>query len=171
MQFPYFAISVFYLIFVGLLALPVKALLPNQPVISAMLFTATLAYGLYEFWHAILHLPFERYWKPWMQKSKVGKLTEYIYSFHLMHHWRPTTNQAVVGFWGWAVWDHLFRTHHRPERLPLDKAQVNYHDADIPKPRWPISLVDKLQPGLYKASRKLEQTLARWVGLKPRNTH
>lgn len=161
MQFPLFAISIFYLVFMLLLGLPIKAIFPSQPVIFSTLITVTLAYGLYEFWHALLHLPFERYWKPLMEKRRIGKVTRHVYAFHLMHHWRPTTNLAVVGFWGWAVWDHLFRTHHRPFHMPLNQARVNYHDADIPSPRWPISLVDKMQPKLYKTSRKIEQGLAR----------
>lgn len=164
MQFPLFSISIFYLIFLLLLGLPLKALLPGQPIIAATLFCSTLAYAAYELWHAVLHLPFERYWRPWMEKKGIGKIVQHVYGFHLMHHWRPTTNQAVVGLWGWAVWDHLFRTHHRPEHMPLDKAMVNYHDAAIPKPRWPITMVDKWQPGLYRMSRRIEQSLLRLFG-------
>ena len=168
MQFPIFAISIFYLIFVGLVAVPIKWFFPGQPVIAAMMFTATLAYAAYEIWHAILHLPYDRYWKPAMENKRWGGTIRHIYGFHLMHHWRPITNQAVVGFWGWAVWDHLFRTHHRPLRMPLNKAKVNYTDAAIPKPRWPVTALDKLQPRLYKMSRKTEQILARLFGQRPK---
>lgn len=158
MQFPPFAISVFFLIFVGLIAVPIKWAFPSQPVIISMLICSTFAYAAYEIWHALLHLPYERYWKPAMEHRLWGGIVRHIYGFHLMHHWRPITNQAVVGFWGWAVWDYLFRTHHRPMRMPLNKAQVNYSDAAIPKPRWPVSALDKLQPKLYKSSRKIEQS-------------
>jgi hypothetical protein len=160
MQFPYFSASVFYGIFLILLG-PFKFLFPTQPIISSVLFTVTLAYAAYELWHAVLHLPFERYWLPGMKSERWGKLIKYVYGFHLMHHWRPITNQAVVGFWGVALWDHLFRTHHRPGRMPLDGALVNHHDAEIPKPRWPINALDRLQGRLYKGSRKIERTLAK----------
>lgn len=161
MQFPPFAISVFFLIFVGLIAVPIKWFFPGQPVIIAMLICSTLAYAAYEVWHAILHLPYDRYWKPAMENRKLGGMVRHVYGFHLMHHWRPITNLAVVGFWGWAVWDHLFRTHHRPRRMPLDKAHVNYSDAAIAKPRWPVRTLDKLQPRLYKLSRSIEKFFLR----------
>ncbi len=166
MQFPYFSISIFFLIFITLVALPFKAMLPNQPVIAGMMFTVTLAYSAYELWHAVLHLPIERYWKPWMEHKTFGGAVRHVYGFHLMHHWRPITNQAVVGFWGFAMWDHLFRTHHRPGRMPLDKAHVNYNDAAIPKPRWPVNVIDKMQPKLYKTSRKVESAFLKMFGFK-----
>lgn len=166
MQFPLFAISIFFVIFLVLLAVPAKLIWPDQPVVLATICTATLSYGLYEFWHAILHLPFDKYWQPAMNHRVFGKLVRYTYGFHLMHHWRPTTNLAVVGFWGIAIWDHLFRTHRRPENMPLDKAQVSYNDAKIARPIWPISLLDKWQPGMYKGSRKIERSLAKLFGIK-----
>ena len=166
MQFPYFSVSVFFLIFLALVAIPIKLLAPGQPVIAGMMFTVTLAYAAYELWHAVLHLPFARYWKPLMDNPKIGGTVRHIYGFHLMHHWRPITNQAVVGFWGWAVWDHLFKTHHRPRRMPLNKAQVSYKDAAIPTPAWPIRVLDSMQPGLYKFSRKTEKVLGAMFGFK-----
>lgn len=161
MMFPLYSISIFYAVFLLLLGLPVKLLFPAAPVLVSTIFVATLSYSAYEIWHAILHLPFEKVWKPLMLKKSVGKLTSYIYGFHLMHHWRPTANQAVVGFWGVALWDHLFRTHKRPERMPLDKHFVNYYDGSLPTPRWPIKLLDKWQGSMMRWSRKTDNTLAR----------
>lgn len=168
MQFPYFAITVFFAVFLILFGLPLKLMMPGAPIITAVLITVTFSYAAYELWHAVLHMPFERYWRPWMERGKLGRMVEHIYSFHLMHHWRPTTNQAVVGFWGIALWDHLFGTHHRPRNLPLDKAYVNFRDAAIAPPRFPINLIDKAQPRLYKVSRRIEEGLLGLFGKKGR---
>jgi len=161
MMFPLYTASIFYLLFLGLLALPLKLLLPHQPIVLPVMFGVTLLYGSYEMWHAVLHLSYERFWRPKLESPRIGRLTRYIYGFHLMHHWRPTSNDAVVGFWGVALWDHLFGTHHRPGRMPLKDASVAYKDADLGKPRWPISMLDRHQGTMYKASRSIERFLAR----------
>lgn len=159
MMFPHYALSIFQALFTVLLALPLKALLPGQPVVLGTILAVTLAYALYEIWHQVLHLPFDRYWGPLMRSRRLGRLASYVYSFHLVHHWRPQANLAVVGFWGLALWDHLFRTHHRPPRMPLRGAEVAYRDAELPAPRWPISLLDRWQGRLYERSRRLERAL------------
>lgn len=165
MMFPWYALPIFYVIFVGLLG-PVKFLFPGQPIIFSVIVATTLYLVGYEMWHAILHFPYDRFWKPLMQSRSLGKVTKHIYGFHLMHHWRPTTNLAVVGYWGVAVWDHVFRTHKRPEMLPLDKEQVRYVDCEIAQPRWPISQIDRWEKSMYKFSRSLEGFLARLVGIR-----
>jgi hypothetical protein len=104
-----------------------------------------------------MHMPYQEYWRRWIENPRYGGLVRYVYGFHLMHHWRPATNLAVVGLWGWAVWDHLFRTHHRPKHTPLVNAEVNYLDAKIPTPRWPISMLDRWQAGSYRWSRAVER--------------
>lgn len=161
MMFPLWSLPIFAAIFMLLIALPLKLLFPAQPILTSLLLSVTLYYCSYEIWHAVLHLPFERFWKPVMEGRWTSRLFKRLYSFHLMHHWRPTSNLAIVGFWGVAVWDHAFRTHRRPTRLPLDGAEVNYDDARLAKPLWPIMLLDKLQPFMYKNSRSLERLFAR----------
>lgn len=161
MMFPLWSLPIFIAVFLVLIALPLKLMFRAEPVVMSLIIGVTLSYCSYEVWHAILHLPFERFWKPLMENRWVGRLFRRMYSFHLMHHWRPTSNLAVVGFWGVALWDHAFRTHRRPERLPLDGAEVNYHDAKLAKPLWPIAMLDRWQAGLYRASRTIERFLAR----------
>lgn len=161
MMFPLWSIPIFVAVFIIILGLPVKLIFPHQPVILSLIFAVTLYLVSYEVWHAILHLPFERFWKPAMDNRVFGKMFKRMYGFHLMHHWRPTSNLAIVGFWGVAVWDHAFLTHRRPERMPLDGAEVNYHDATLKRPLWPIRLFDRWQGGWYKVSRKIERFLAR----------
>jgi hypothetical protein len=161
MMFPVYAISIFYGVFFLLLALPLKLLFPGAPVLISVMIATTLQYALYEFWHAITHLPFERFWKPLMEHPRLGRIGRRIYAFHLMHHWRPSTNLAVVGFWGIAVWDYAFRTHRRPKRLPVGGGEVSFADASIKKPLFPVSLLDKASGPSYRVSRRLEAFLAR----------
>jgi hypothetical protein len=157
MNFPLYSGLIFEPVFLLLMGLPLKLLLPGQPILISLIFAVMIYYSAYEVWHALLHLPFDRFWRPRMNNPVVKR----IYGFHLMHHWRPTANVAIVGFWGFAIWDHLFRTHHRPERMPLNKAQVSYEDAQLGKPRWPITMFDRWQGGLARAARRFERFLAR----------
>ncbi|MBV6457779.1 MAG: hypothetical protein HONBIEJF_00899 [Fimbriimonadaceae bacterium] len=166
MTFPLYAISIFIPLFLVLFALPLKLIFPGQPIVVGCIFNTTLAYLGYELWHQVLHLPFERYWAPLFNRPGVGPIVRRTYGFHLMHHWRPTANLAVVGLWGFAVWDHIFGTYALPERLPLHRAKVNYYDAELRKPRWPISMIDKVQGPIYRGSRSIENWLARLVGLR-----
>jgi hemolysin III len=170
MMFPAYSISIFYGIFLLLIALPLKLIFPEAPIVVSVIFVTTLQYALYEFWHAITHLPYERFWKPFTEHKRFGWLGRRIYSFHLMHHWRPSTNLAVVGFWGVAIWDYAFRTHRRPKRLPVPGAEVNFTDAAIKKPLFPVSMLDRFSGPLYKGSRRLEAFLAR-VFLRRRSSH
>jgi len=163
MMFPIYAVSVFNAIFFVLLALPLKWLFPSAPIFISVLSAVTLYYVWYEVSHAVLHLPFERYWLPMMRNRWWGGVFRRVYGFHLMHHWRPTANLAIVGLWGWAIWDYVFRTHRRPERMPLHKAEVTYADAVLHRPLWPVAMFDRWQGGWYRASRSIEKFLARWV--------
>lgn len=168
MMFPLWSLPIFVAVFLVLFALPLKLIFPSHPVLISLIFTVTLFYCSYEVWHAILHLPFERFWQPRLEGRYTKRVFRRMYSFHLMHHWRPTSNLAIVGFWGVALWDYAFRTHRRPERMPLDGAEVNYHDAKLATPLWPIAMLDRCQSRLYKASRATERFLARvFLGRKP----
>lgn len=161
MMFPAYSVSIFYAIFLILLGVPAVLLFPASPVFLSLLIAVTLYYSGYELWHAFLHLPYERFWQPLIDGRRTRKIARTVYSFHLMHHWRPTCNLAVVGLWGFAVWDHAFRTHRRPGRLPLVGAEVSYEDGKLYKPLWPISLLDKWKGSFYSRSRRLERFLGR----------
>jgi len=43
---------------------------------------------------------------------------------------------------------------------------VNYTDAQLKKPLWPISQLDKSQASLYKWSRKVEKSILRMFSRK-----
>jgi hypothetical protein len=167
MMFPGYALPIFYGVFFVIIALPLKAIFPLEPIVSGMLVCVTLFFSWYEVWHAFLHLPYEEFWKPRMEHPVYGRIVRHVYAFHLMHHWRPVSNLAVVGLWGVAIWDHLFRTHHRPRNTPIHESMVNYYDAKLPKPLWPVSMMDRWQPGMYKFSRWLERTLAKPFKRRP----
>ncbi len=156
MEFPPYALSIFMAIFTVLIGLPLKFMLPGSPAILALLLSVTVFYSSYELWHAVLHLPYDQFWKPAMEKRGLGRVVRRTYAFHLMHHWRPTANLAIVGLWGVAVWDYAFRTHRRPGRLPLQGATVSYRDVVMKRPFWPIAALDRWQSSLYKWSRKVE---------------
>jgi len=116
MEFPPYALAIFLGFFFVCMGLPTKLMLPGSPAILATFIGVTVFYSSYELWHAVLHLPFEKFWKPAMEARGYGRVVRRIYSFHLMHHWRPTANLAVVGLWGVALWDYALGTHRRPER-------------------------------------------------------
>ena len=161
MMFPLYALSIFYAMFLVLFGIPAALLFSGAPIFISLLLTVTLCYGAYEVWHAIVHLPYEKFWKPMMESRAFGKATRHAYGFHLMHHWRPTCNLAVVGLWGFAIWDYAFGTHRRPERLPIHGSEVKFEDAVLKKPRFPIAQLDRLGSRWYTWSRKVEATLAR----------
>jgi hypothetical protein len=168
MMFPLYSIAIFFAVFVTVLALPLKLFFPSAPIILSLIGAVTWHYLAYELWHAVLHLPFDRFWRPFMVHRFAGPVTRRVYSFHLMHHWRPSSNLAVVGFWGVAVWDHLFLTHRRPEHIPLQGAEVNYFDAKLRTPLFPISFFDKCQGAWNRRSRKVEAFVVRLFVRKPR---
>ena len=161
MMFPLWSLPIFLAVFLILLGIPLKLIFPSQPMVLAVISTVTLCYVLYEVWHIVLHLPFERFWKPATTRWLGKRVFRRMYSFHLMHHWRPSCNLAIVGFWGVAMWDYAFRTHRRPERIPLPENHVTFHDAVLAQPLWPIRLLDSWKARSYKASRRFERFLAR----------
>lgn len=166
MMFPPFSLAIFYGIFIITLGLPLKALFPAQPLILATILASTVYYSCYEYWHAVLHLPYDKFWKKHVEGEKPNRIIRRIYSFHLMHHWRPTSNVAVVGFWGFALWDYAFGTHHRPVNIPVKGAQVDFRDAAMKRPYWPIRVLDKWQGPMFRAARATERFLARLFGIK-----
>jgi hypothetical protein len=169
MMFPVYSVSIFYGVFFILLALPLKLMFPGAPILASVILAVTLQYTGYEFWHAITHLPYERFWKPLMEGRRTGRISRRIYAFHLMHHWRPSCNLAVVGFWGFAIWDYAFRTHRRPKRLPVPGAEVSFADVALQRPLFPVSMLDRMSGAFYRGSRKIEAFAAR-VFLRRKST-
>src|SRR5437899_11046039 len=106
MMFPMWSYPIFIGVFGLLLGLPFKLFFPSHPILLSLIAAVTLYSCGYEVWHSVLHLPYERFWKPMLERRWSRRPVRLMYSFHLMHHWRPTCNLAIVGFWGLALWDH-----------------------------------------------------------------
>jgi len=161
MKFPDYGLGIFYGIFLVVLALPIKLILPHVPAVLATIIAVTLYYIYYELWHAVLHFPYTRFWKPRLEKKWYSPLVRWSYGFHLMHHFRPTANLAVVGFWGVAVWDYFLKTHRRPKRLPLPNSKICYGDGVLPRPAWPLRILDRWQKPMAKWARRVDDRTKR----------
>lgn len=167
MMFPLYSLAIFYPIFGILVALPLKLLFPGQPFILATLIAVTLYVCWYEIWHMIQHLPYSRFWKPLLYESRFQKMWRWIYNFHLVHHFLRMMNMAVVGFWGFAIWDHVFKTCYRMRTLPVPGARVLLTEKnDAPHPVWVIGKVDSWQSAMCSWSRRVEDWVKRFLGIK-----
>jgi hypothetical protein len=164
MHFPLYSLIIFQAVFGILLALPLKLLFPGAPVLLAAVTTITVYFVWYEVWHMIQHLPFTKFWKPLLDRSA---MVRWVYNFHLVHHFRQNLNMAVVGFYGVAIWDHVFRTCYRMRTLPVKGARVELEDATRKlKPRFPISKVDSWRSSMERWSRKVEAWGRRLLRIK-----
>jgi len=157
MMFPGYGISIFQCIFILTIGLPLKLIWPHLPVILATITSVTVMYVAYEVWHAILHFPYTKYWKPLLEGNKwYSSSIRRSYGFHLIHHFRPKTNLAIVGLWGFPLWDYLGRTRIGPKVLPLPGSKICYIDGIVPRPSWPIRVMDAWQTPMYKWSRRVD---------------
>lgn len=164
MHFPLYSMVIFQAVFGILLALPLKLIFPGQPVLLATITSVTVYFVWYEVWHMVQHLPYSRYWMPLLAKSAIIRR---IYNFHLVHHFRQNMNMAVVGFYGFAVWDHVFRTCYRMAKLPVKGSRVPLDDAVSKlEPRWPISLLDRWKAPMQRWSRRVEDWGRRVIRIK-----
>ncbi len=163
MMFPLWSLPIFYAVFLiifgGFFALinlsfPVAG---HFPIVFSVILASTFHYCGYELWHAALHLPYEKFWKPRLYGHWYSKTLRRVYVFHVMHHFATGCNEAVVGFMGFALWDHAYRTHRRPMQMPLPGGKISYAEAQLPVPRWPISMLDAWRKPMYQGSRKIEK--------------
>ncbi len=164
MHFPLYSMVIFHGVFGILLALPLKLIFPGQPILLATITAVTVYFVWYEVWHMVQHLPYSKYWEPLLARSAIIRR---VYNFHLVHHFRQNMNMAVVGFYGFAIWDHVFRTCYRMAKLPVKGARVPLGDA-ISKlePRWPISMVDSWKAPMQRWSRRVEERTRKLFGIK-----
>ncbi|CAN5161493.1 hypothetical protein BH11PAT4_BH11PAT4_4830 [soil metagenome] len=167
MHFPLYSLIIFQAVFGILLALPLKLMFPGAPVLLGTLLTVTVYFVSYEVWHMIQHLPYTKFWVPRLYQSRFKKAWQRVYVFHLMHHYMTNVNMAVVGYYGIALWDHVFNTCYRMEELPVKGARVALGSLKYkPTPRWPVRLVDSWKGPMYKWSRKVEAWGRRLLRIK-----
>lgn len=141
--FPYYGLSLFFLVFTPPLWL-LKFLLPALPILSTGYLAVFWSYSFYEVWHAIEHLDYERFWRPKVESHRYGWLWMKIYGFHLEHHANPKRNEAISGFlFGLPLWDWIFGTYKPTRRLLLDGALADVDDFSAPTPRWPVFALDR----------------------------
>lgn len=138
-MFPIYALSIFFLIFLpgaGLL----KLVLPGQPLVLSMMAAVLVAYVGYEAIHALLHLPYEKYWQAHLHTSRHRHIWRRIYMPHVVHHYRMRTNMAVWGFYTVPIWDMLFGTYVELAIMPLPGAEITYNESKVREPvrfiRW-----------------------------------
>jgi len=105
--FPYWGLAGFTLFF-SPLTIFLQWLLPNWPIILGNFIAITFSYCLYELLHAIEHVPYETFWKKFVESPRLGTLGKKIYGFHQFHHYEVKCNMAISGFFGLPVFDWLF---------------------------------------------------------------
>ncbi|MEX1123899.1 MAG: hypothetical protein WEC81_01890 [Patescibacteria group bacterium] len=145
--FPVYALSAFCAVFTPLIW-GLQYLLPAAPVIIGGYSGVMFSLVLYEVYHAVMHLEYDRYWRRWVEKFH---LVRQLYGFHLMHHASIRINQAIGGFFFLPIWDWVFGTYFVPtSSLPLPGQEL---PQPIPKPppaRWLTRKLDKITNNAQK---------------------
>jgi len=141
--FPYWGLAGFTLFFSPLMGL-LQWLMPNTPILLGGFIAITFSYCLYECLHALEHVPYESFWKKFVESPTFGNIGKKVYGFHMFHHANIKCNMAISGFSGLPVFDWLFGTYKQPRELLFDGTLAKEDDFSAPKPRWPIRWLDCL---------------------------
>ncbi|MDO8590776.1 MAG: hypothetical protein Q7R65_02220 [bacterium] len=148
--FPYWGLAGFTLFFSPLTAL-IQWLLPQKPILLGSFIAFAFSYCLYELLHALEHVPYEAFWKKFVESPRFGILGKKIYGFHQFHHANIKCNLAISGFFGLPVFDWLFGTYKQPRELLLDGTLAREDDFSTPVPCWFIQWLDRLVEKLKAA--------------------
>lgn len=144
--FPYWGLAGFTLFFSPLIAF-LQWLFPEAPVLLGSFAAMTFSYCLYELLHALEHVPYELFWKKFVEHPLFGNLGTKVYGFHQLHHANVMCNMAISGVFGLPVFDWLFRTYKQPRQLLLDGTLAREEDFSAPVPcrliLWLDSVVKK----------------------------
>ena len=139
--FPYYALFVFWLLFLPLL-IAGQLLLPAAPVILGGYTAITWSMGCYEILHAIEHWPYE-WWKGATEHPGHGFLWRKIYGFHHYHHANTSRNMGISGFiFGFPLPDMVLRTYHQPKDLLLEGRMATARDFAAPAPPRLVQWLD-----------------------------
>ncbi|MDO8483067.1 MAG: hypothetical protein Q7S86_04605 [bacterium] len=137
--FPYWGLAGFT-IFFSLITVPLQWLMPHTPILLGSFAAMTFSYCLYELLHALEHVPYPAFWKPFIESPTFGGLGKWIYGFHMFHHANIYCNMAISGVFGLPLFDWLFGTYKQPSKLLLDGTLASEDDFSAPKPcrliRW-----------------------------------
>lgn len=141
--FPYWGLAGFTLFFSPFMAI-VQWFMPHTPVILGSFVAIVLSYCLYELLHALEHVPYDKFWRQFVESPVLGKVGKKVYGFHQFHHANVMCNMAISGFFGLPVFDWLFGTYKQPRQLLLDGTLAVEEDFSSPRPCWLIRLVDNV---------------------------
>lgn len=143
--FPMYALVSFWGLFTPPLVL-LQWLMPHAPILIGGYLGVAWSYWLYETWHAVEHLPYDKVWGP-LTSGRLGWFFRPVYGFHLMHHYEPKANEAISGFFCLPLADLTFGTFRLPRKLPLHgeplDPEVNNPVRPIPPIRWLDQLAER----------------------------
>ena len=158
--FPFYALLAFWGVF-SLLIVTLQVLFSKSPVLIGCFSSITLSLVLYEIYHAAMHMNFDKYWKKWINHFPFLLGT---YVFHLAHHNNKLVNQAIGGFFLFAIWDRLFGTYYTPLELLVCIGKGENIPKILPsRPtprRWVLYLDEKSKDAHKRISEKEENKKA-----------
>lgn len=141
--FPAYAILVFWGV-LSLVFIPLQMIFRSQPVMICGLIAVSVSFMLYEVKHAMEHLPYEKFWKKRVERSRFWKR---YYCFHLIHHRFYLFNLAIGGYLGIPL-DKLMGTYYVPvDSLPTEELPTLEGIRIPPPPRiakGPVAFLDRL---------------------------
>lgn len=149
--FPYWGLAGF-VVFFSLITVPLQWLMPHAPILFGSFMAMTFSYCLYELLHALEHVPYPAFWKPFVESPRFGRLGKWIYGFHMFHHANIYCNMAISGVFGLPLFDWLFGTYKQPDKLLFDGTLASEDDFSAPKPCWLIRVLDERLIGKPKAA-------------------
>lgn len=132
--FPVYTFWIWFALLTPTIYLPLQWLLPNWPLLLAGWLAMTWGHCLYEGWHAVEHLDYQRWWAPLIAQPGLGPVATKLYAFHLVHHLTPTANEAIGGFFLLPLADLVFGTYLPTVVLPGQP--IDYGQALAPTPHF-----------------------------------
>jgi len=143
--FPPWALLPFFAFFTPFFA-PLAFSFPTVPILIGGYAAITIAHFVYETFHVVHHQPYDTWWKPRLHHPVMGGFWRTMYGFHQAHHANYKCNLNVAGFFGLPLADLVFGTYKQPDVLLLDGACGTKAVARrlTPRPRWPISWLDRV---------------------------
>ena len=117
---------------------------PQFPILIGGYTALAIAHFLYETLHVLHHTP-HAWWEQKIKLPILGTLWHRMYGFHQAHHANYHCNMNIAGFFGIPIADLVLRTYKQPETLLIDGAPASKAAARAltPKPRWPVSSMDR----------------------------
>lgn len=139
--FPFYSLSIFWLLFTPLVV-GLQLAWPKLPFVLGGYAAIAWSMALYEIVHAIDHWPYE-WWRAAIEHRLYGPFWKRVYGFHLMHHANVSCNEAISGFFLLPVTDWCFGTYHLPEQLLLEGRKATAREFTVDPPRGFVRKLDR----------------------------